>query len=398
MNLQKFASIIFFLSPLFGCVSTHWEFVGRMSQPRSAHTATLLNDGRVLVAGGFNSDGVLASAEIYDPTTKLWIPTGAMHVPRARHIALRLPDGTVLVTGGATNLNHPTSGTETAEKYDPSSGTWSFVQAMLTKRIFHTATLMTDGSVLVVAGGPSGSHDAQLSAERYFPSDNKWVGIASSRAAHNRGTATLMPNGDVLVSGGVEYGPEQDNPTELLINYSERYDRNANRWYELAVMQETPFAHTATLLDGGKVLVTGGRALQTYNYAVVYDPRQENGQDFPPVWSNTKSLTYARSNHQATKLPNGDVLVTGGFLNCVDHTNPPGGCASSLSSVELFHPDANTYLGGDWTSQENMFEYRGDHTATLLQNGTVLVVGGYNWFAQSARDSAEVFWPQGRPK
>jgi hypothetical protein len=379
------------------CASTNWEFLNRMSTARSGHTATLLKDGHVLIAGGFNSDGVLASSEIFDPSTKTWSPTGSMQTPRTRHTATLLPDGTVLVTGGATNTAHPTSVTETVEKYDPATGVWTRVKAMSTKRAFHTATLLTDGSVLVVAGGPTGSLAGQLSAERYFPGNNSWTSSGATRVPHTRGTATLMPNGNALVAGGVQYGPEQDNPQEILINYSERYDKDTNKWFELAVMQETPFAHTATLLLDQTVLVAGGRAVATLSNAVRYVPNLETGGDYPPVWNSTSNLAHARSNHQATRLQNGDVLVTGGFLDCVDRTNPPGGCSASLITCEVYHPDPNSLVAGTWSAQEDMFNYRGDHTSTLLNNGTVLVTGGYNWSAQSVLDSAELVWPQGKP-
>jgi len=381
-----------------GCASTNWQFINRMSVARSGHTATLLNDGRVLVVGGFNSDGVLTTAEIYDPTSQSWSPTASMHTPRTRHTATLMADGTVLVAGGAQNTAHPTEVTPSSEKFDPATGTWTIVKSMSTRRAFHVASLLTDGSVLVVGGGPTGSLDGQLSAERYFPENNTWVSAGSSRVPHTRGTATLMPGGTVLVAGGVQYGPEQDNPEIILIDYSERYDKNANRWFELAVMQETPFAHTATLLNDGTVLVAGGRAVPTLSNAVRYDPQLATGQDYPPTWNVTSNLINARSNHQATRLPSGDVLVTGGFLDCIDRTNPPGGCSSSLLTTELYHPTPGSRVAGTWTKQEDMFNYRGDHTSTLLQNGTVLVTGGYNWSAQSVLDSAEIFWPQGRPK
>jgi hypothetical protein len=390
--------MILFCLNLSACASVYWEFLNRMSQARSGHTATLLNDGRVLVAGGFNTNGVLNSAELFDPTTKTWTPASPMQIPRARHTATLLPDGSVLVVGGATDTAHPASITETAEKFDPSSGAWTQVKSMNTKRAFHTATLMLDGSVLVVAGGPTGTLDGQLSAERYSPASDSWTSAGQTRVPHTRGTATLLADGTVLVAGGVQSGPEQDNPSETLINYSERYDPNANAWLELAVMQETPFAHTATILNDQTVLVAGGRALATYNNAVRYDPSQETGGDFPPVWNVSNSLAFARSNHQATRLNSGDVLVTGGFLNCVDSTNPPGGCASSLISVELYHPTPGSPVNGTWKNQEDMFNYRGDHTSTLLTNGSVLVTGGYSWQAQGFLDSAELFWPQGRPK
>jgi hypothetical protein len=162
-------------------------------------------------------------------------------------------------------------------------------------------------------------------------------------------------------------------------------------------MGHTTFDHTASLLNDGTVLVMGGRLVPTLTTAVRYDPKMANGNPYPPVWNSTSSLSQRRTNHQATVLPSGDILVTGGHFDCIDTTNPPS-CAGSSSSVEICHPIPGSSVEGTWTTAENMFNYRGEHTATLLQNGTVLVTGGYNWYAQSVGDSTEIYWPQGRPK
>ncbi len=393
------------ISALNGCTSTHWEFTTRMHQPRSGHTATRLLDGRVLVVGGFNDTGVLNTAEIFDPATKTWTMVAAMRVPRARHTATLLPDGTVFVAGGATGLDHPAPVTNTAERFDPATGQWLAVSPMVTKRAFHAAALMNDGTVLVAGGGPTGSQAPQRQAERYIPASNRWIAAGSSQAVHTRGTATPLPDGTVLVAGGVEAGPEADNPGLFRVNYSERYDPASNRWFELATMNETPFAHAATLMNDGTVLVTGGRWCDCcppaycpeYQAAVRYLPNFRTGGEFPPVWHNIPDMLQARTNHQATLLNDGTVLVTGGFTGCVDTTTPPGGCATSLDKVELYRPDPNNIVGGQWENQEIMFNRRGDHTATLLADGNVLVCGGYSWAGSGAMDSAEIFFPRGRP-
>ena len=304
----------------------------------------------------------------------------------------------MLVAGGATSLDHPTPVTNTAERFDPSSGQWFPVNAMATKRAFHVAALMNDGTVLVAGGGPTGSMASQLLAERYIPSSYSWLSAGSSRVAHTRGTATVLQDGTVLVAGGVEYGPEADNPTEIKIDYSERYDPSSNRWLELAVMNETPFAHAASLLNDGTVLVTGGRAGGTYKNSVRYGPSFRTGGDYPPVWHNTSDLLQARSNHQSTLLNDGTLLVTGGFLDCIDRTNPPGSCSESLDKVELYHPDPNSNVAGHWENQEIMFNRRGDHTATLLANGTVLVCGGYSWAGSGAWIRPRFSIPRAAPK
>ena len=117
----------------------------------SEHTATLLPNGKVLVAGGYNS-GYLTSAELYDPASGSWSATGSLNTARQAHTATLLPNGKVLVAGGDNGSGYLTS----AELYDPASGSWSATGSLNTARYFHTATLLPNGKVLV-AGGLNGS-------------------------------------------------------------------------------------------------------------------------------------------------------------------------------------------------------------------------------------------------
>ena len=119
-----------------------------MIEVRYSHTATSLPDGTVLVAGGIGSSGVLASAELYDPSTGSWTATGRITEARSGHTATLLPDGTVLVVGGGSSGGLLAS----AELYDPSTGTWTATGRTIEARLGHTATLLTDGRVLVAGG------------------------------------------------------------------------------------------------------------------------------------------------------------------------------------------------------------------------------------------------------
>jgi N-acetylneuraminic acid mutarotase len=135
-----------------------WVATGSLGTARYYHTATLLPDGKVLVAGGstsrdddFSSSGITNSVERYAPSVGTWTPAAPMNIARSLHTATLLPNGLVLVTGGITTVGS----TKTAELYDPSVNTWTLIASMTTNRVLHSATLLPNGKVLV-AGGFSG--------------------------------------------------------------------------------------------------------------------------------------------------------------------------------------------------------------------------------------------------
>jgi len=180
-----------------------WTATGNMIEPRTGHTATLLADGRVLVAGGGGSV-TLATAELYDPGTGSWTATGSMSGGRILHTATLLPDGKVLVAGGADSIGETSvNALASAELYDPSTGSWTATGNMTQPRARHTATLLPDGKVLVVGGSGSGSGtDSLISAELYDPSTGSWTATGNLNEARTYHTATLLPDGKVLVAGG----------------------------------------------------------------------------------------------------------------------------------------------------------------------------------------------------
>jgi len=151
-------------------VDPSWIPTGSMNTPRVNHTATLLLNGKVLVAGGYNAGTILNSAELYDPASGTWSVTGSLNTARFWHTATLRPDGRVLVTGGGRNLN-------TAELYDPNTGTWSITASLNTGRYRHTATPLPDGKVLVTGGFTGSSTSGRCpcidfvtnSAELYDP-------------------------------------------------------------------------------------------------------------------------------------------------------------------------------------------------------------------------------------
>ena len=170
-----------------------WSDTGSLHTVRRRHTATLLPDGRVLVAGGTSNGSWLTSTEIYNPVTEIWSLTGDISTVRSEHTATLLPDGKVLIAGGWNGTSYISS----AEVYDPASGTWSATASLLTARCEFEATLLLDGSVLIV-GGEGGGGSYLNSAEVY----DRGLGYQSSwRPIISTVTSHLNPGDSLQISG-----------------------------------------------------------------------------------------------------------------------------------------------------------------------------------------------------
>jgi hypothetical protein len=217
-----------------------------LSIARDNHTATLLSNGKVLVAGGYNGSSI-AISELYDPTTGTSATNGALTTARYQHTATLLENGKVLVTGGL----HTVSGgggvsqnpTASAELYDPVANTWTVTGTMNTARYAHTANLLANGTVLV-AGGEVTNNVATNSAEIYDPATGLWTPTGPMVTGRFGDTATLLPDGTVLAAGG---------NTENLVGgtftaTAELYDPVAATWSATGVMGTNHYEHTATLL------------------------------------------------------------------------------------------------------------------------------------------------------
>jgi uncharacterized repeat protein (TIGR01451 family) len=353
-----------------------WFPAPDMATARSGATATLLNDGRVLVVGGRNASGApLAGVEIYDPATETWSAGPNLSVARFNHTATLFPDGTIFVWGGVNASL--TSGPKKPELFDPVTNTWSerAEDQFFVARSEHTATLLANGKVLI-AGGRAPSGGIVFLARLYDPATDTWSETVSGgmRSSRTRHTAVTLPDGRVFVTGGTapRVTPE-DMVVEEPLASTEFYDPVANTWSLGPPMSRARSNHTATVLDDGKVLVVGG-------FTGFGTPRAELYNPAGGTWSSAGDDGGARIDHTANLLGSGDVLVAGGRV----------GASQWTKQAVLYEPGTNS-----WKVEPSMSVERDTHTATRLADGRVFVAGGRT-AGGLAIGSAEVYEPRRR--
>jgi len=340
---------------------------GSMITGRFGHTATLLPDGRVLIAGGY-TNGVApfghaptAAAELYDPDTGTFTATGKMTSARAYHTATLLRDGKVLIAAGSGGFGPSSVGPEyslaSAELYDPSTGTFAATGDMTTSSIIesYTATLLPDGRVLIT-GVP-------FTADLYDPGMGTFTATGSMTAPPPWATATLLPDGRVLLAS---YGG------------SALYDSRTGTFSPTGT--QVGYESQATLLTNGKVLVAGGNVDPgPHTLAEVYDPSVG-------IFVFTGNMIAPRANHTATLLPDGKALITGGSSWTGWGTGGPMLYFCCLSSAELYDTATGQFVGTG-----SMTVGRAGHTATLLNSGNVLIAGGAG--DSGVPVTAELYYP-----
>ena len=369
---------------------------GDLLEKRAWHTATLLPDGTVLVAGGWYPGTSLASAELYDPATEKWSSTGSLQTARDIHTATLLRNGKVLVVGGHLRIKgKPGSATlASAELYDPASKTWSATESMHTERSFHNATLLPDGKVLVV-GGLNQRGNPVSTAEVYDPTIGKWrpTGKPQSHIV----TTTLLENGQVLgvgqdpKQGGGQMNPNPSQYAKPLLPFAELYNPTTGIWNRTGnplIPLDTPNEgyYTTTLLGDGNVLLAGFYATRLNSYPPV---RSEVYSSTSGKWTETGKDIKGSFGVTNTLLPDGCALIFGGKYPYIGR-RPPNGPFNPIPVTEMaVIYEAKT---GGWINAGTPAYMRFHHTATLLPNGKVLIAGGEtNQRGGGVDDSAELY-------
>jgi hypothetical protein len=352
-----------------------------MTGPRSVATATRLQNDQVLIVGGGPDDKglsarVFASAELYDPATGKFSQTGSMAMARGGNTATLLQDGRVLIAGGGgcsdpkrcldEGIDARTAETlSSAELYDPATGKFTRTGSMVEPRNGATATLLQDGRVLIASGG------LNPMAELYNPATGMFTRTGSTLNIYNYATATLLPNGKVLLTGQVSegtaaelYDPASGKFTQAPFMYAAGA---AAPLYKGQTFDRQP-ADTSTLLNDGRVLLFETGYLETYDY--------RDGTFTPAGFVAPPGELF---NPTAALLSDGDVLLVGGILEA----DLP---YQVQAAAWLYDPVTGIHAISSMTTP------RIEHTATLLQDGSVLITGGTADY-QTTLSSAELFVP-----
>ena len=316
-----------------------------------------------------------------------WVATDPLLQGHTGHVAVKLDNGDVLIIGG--------NGSRTCQIFDHVTETWSYADSLNIGRQDFTAVLLNDGRVIVIGGGVPYSL-GHGTCEIYDPTTDTWSMTDTLNTTRGYARAVVLDDGRVFVTGGLDI--------MTLISACEIYDPVTEIWTPTAQQPEPQWGHDMCILEDGRVLSVGGFRDFGSNLAGchIFDPSTE-------AWITTNPLNYRRWKLSAVKLITGDVLVVGGqdnyFVNipqcelynagagtwslttnnidparightCTKLPNPDPrvmliGGEGALSDCEFYHAYA-----GLWEDTDALNPGRGHHTATVLDNGNILVVGG----------------------
>jgi Kelch motif len=313
-----------------------------MLEPRSGQSATLLTDGKVLIAGGMRrNQDFYKSAELYDPATGKFQTTGEMSVGRVGQIAVLLRSGKVLIAGGWVGQG----GTDSAELYDPATGKFTGIAKMTKRRGRPSATMLADGDVLI-AGGEERDNESLASAEIFHVKTLSFQPTGSMHHARIAHTATLLNDGRVLIAGG--YAGGVSSSVEL-------YDPKSGAFIDTGSLGMARCKHTAGLLPDGRVLIAGGSGSRGWNgnlsSAEIYDTRAGKFAAASPMNDSRFKLP-----DEAVQLQDGKLLIAGGSRE-----------------MEVFDPASGKFLVVPGEMNEK-WHYLSE---TKLRDGSVLLAGGY---------------------
>ncbi|CAN5458570.1 kelch repeat-containing protein [soil metagenome] len=320
--------------------------IDKLSEARASHTATLLKDGKVLIAGGMQRNGVFFDdAEIFDPKTDRFTQSkNKMTKKRVSHTATRLRDGRVLIAGGWSNQDLPEM---SAEMFDPQTGKFTTVWNLNPRRSAHTETLLDDGKVLITGGfdGEKNLDDVEV----FDPKTNTFTLTGKMRNARLAHTATKLADGKIFLAGG-------ETARGQILSSAEIFDPKNNSFSLVKnAMTAVRYKHDAILLNGGSVLIFGGSDSREWRgqhkTAEIFDPKTGR-------FSPTREMNFARFKIDGTTviLKDGKVFIGGGS-----------------ESAEVFDPQTKSF-----TRTNGEFGLPIHYASvTLLPDGRALIVGGY---------------------
>ena len=346
-----FALTVFLLLLSTPCLAGEWNLTGSLNQGREEFCSVILDDGRVLVAGGMANCITLSSCEIYDPNTNEWAFTDSMNYARHHFSLTKLSNGKILATAGCTTISGSFAYI-TSEIFDPVIETWNQISTLNYGRDSHSTILLQNGKVLVVGGDYDNDYKG---CETYNPNTHEWslTGFCSWPKVNH--TLEILTNGQIMaIAGG-----------NSVFNKAELYDSITEEWSELASLSNHRKNHTSHLLPNGIIAVAGtgyNGAPQFLSSCEIYDFQTEE-------WSFADSLELGRIGHCSESLLNNKILVMAG-----QNAGP---------SCEIYNPTTN-----QWQNENPLNYGRTNFSSEVLFNEQVLVIGPgvceiYEWNHQS---------------